>query len=776
MRIYPGHAAGVTADIQMACSHKDSAQSEKTMLHYTSAKWQAVKSRPAINIKQWLSYTVLTIAMYTSHMVTAQELFPPPEVQPQIHALKTTEKIEIDGLLDEDVWRRATPITEFVQKGPDQGEPATYRTEAKIAFDDQALYISAINYQPRSEIRVQNLERDFDFNENDLFGIAIDGFLDQRNAVGFQVTPHGNQRDLEVIDGTNFNTNRDARWSSATQIEDDYWTAEFAIPWRILRYPGGARELGIVLARTLRIRKEIASFPAVPRALTVYRMAYAAEMPNLETPKPSNNLQITPYILGNFQNSNVESSSSEFEVGGEVKWAITPNTVLDVTVNTDFAQAEVDRQAVNLNRFNVFFPERRQFFLENANIFSAHVTNWIRPFFSRRIGLDDSGNPIPIDGGVRLTSRTPEHEWGVLAMRQQTLDNSPASNFGVARYSRNIAGQSRVGGMLTWREDDSLTRGEFGLPGNQNLTYTVDGLWRPKQEYGVQAMVSVSQDDQTGDGIGAQFWAFYENNWLYLGLLEYYNKDYNPGIGLERLDTNYVMHSPGMSMDFRWDWLPDSIRSYNPGVDAYIFRSSDDGDLLFGYMPIRPLRLHFQNGARISAFVEPNWQRLEEPFSPVGIEIAPGRYNYTRYSVDASSDQSARLGGSVDVEFGDYFDGKLTTYSASLRYAPIPQVELTAEYELNQLRGLGVESRDKDTKLYSLGARLALNSRLQLSTFYQRNTVSRASSLFARLSWEYQPQSFFYLVYNRDELDFRQPQSKVTGNQIIAKLTYLFAL
>ena len=721
-----------------------------------------------------LAFGVLQLSAAVTSIALAQDVFPPPDTPARYQAVLTQEPIVVDGRLDEPVWQRADPVTEFVQKDPDQGQPISHRTVVRVAYDEAALYIAAICYQPRKSARVQNLRRDFSYDENDLFGIAIDGFLDQRNAVAFQATPYGSQRDMEVIDSSEFNPNWDARWNVKTRIEDDHWVAEMAIPWRNLRYPSGADRLGVIFARNIRSLNEKTSAPAVPRVFTIYRMAYEGVLEGISTPPPTTNLQFNPYTLVQQLDNSAGDENTDFDVGGEAKWAISQSTVLDLTVNTDFAQADVDRQVVNLDRFSVFFPERRQFFLENANVFNASVTNWIRPFFSRRIGLDDAGNPLPLDGGLRLTSRSSRQEFGMLAMHQPARGESPASSFGIARYSRNVAGQSRVGGMVTWRRDDDLNTNAVSLASEDNVTLTVDGLWRPQQSYGVQAMVSTSHDDANGDGVGSQLWAFYENNLIYVGLLEYFNKDYDPGIGLEILDTNYMMHSPAVSFDIRSAWLPSYIRSFNPGVEAYIFQDSDDGDLLFGYAPIRPFRVYFQNGAQIGAFVEPNWQRLEDSFFPVGIEIAPGDYDYTRYRVEVESDQSAFLAGGIEIETGDYFDGELTTYTLSARYAPSPYFEATADVELNQIRGLGVQQSDIDTELYGLNLRVALSPQLQFATFYQRNTANQTSTWNARLAWEYRPLSYLYVVYNRNEADRLDQAFRETGEQIIAKFTYLF--
>ena len=716
--------------------------------------------------------TAAILLLAVQYEAIAQELFPPP-VSPEQWITRSIESdIRIDGRLDEAAWESAEQIVEFIQKEPLQGKPGTYRTIVRVMYDDKALYVSAWCEQPRDTLRIQNLERDFDFDDNDLFGIAIDGFLDRRNAVAFQVTPRGNQRDLEVIDGTDSNIDWNARWDVRTRSEDDHWTVEMAIPWRTLRYLDGTDRLGVIFTRNVRHLNEQTAAPPVPRALSIYRMAYQGELVELEAPSPSANVQINPYALVDYSDSQEEES--DFEAGGELKWAITPSTVLDVTVNTDFAQAEVDRQVVNLERFSVFFPERRQFFLENANLFNASVSNWIRPFFSRRIGLDDFGSPIPLDGGLRLTSRTSKQELGVLAMSQRASGLNPASMYGVARYSRNLAGQSRLGGMFTVRRDEEALIGDIAGQTRDNFTYTLDGLWRPSQAVGVQGMISASEDSIDGSGVGGQLWAFYENNWIYVGLLEYYNRDYEPGVGLEILDTNYVMHSPAASLDLRPETLPASIRSFNPGAEAYVFQSSDDGELLFAYAPIRPLRFFFQDGAQIGLTVEPNWQRLEEPFFPAGIEVAPGRYDYTRYRLNWDSDQSASLGARLSVETGNYFDGELTSYSASARYAPFPELEVSADVDINRIRGLGVAQVDDETRVLGLSVRIAPSPQLQFRVLYQQNSVGDRDNWNARLSWEYRPLSFIYLVYNRNEIAGLSVTERPKTEQVILKMTYLF--
>ena len=725
--------------------------------------------RPEITDSIGFALGVCLIAASAS----AQEVFSPASPPLEILAARTSAPVRVDGILDEPSWSLANVITGFTQSDPDQGQPATHRTYVRILFDDDMLYIAAVCEQPRQSIRVQNLQRDFAAQENDVFAVAIDGFVDQRKAVVFQISPFGNQSDMEVTDGENLNRDWDARWNARTTLQDDRWIAEIAIPWRIIRYRPGSDRLGIILSRQVRSLNETVSIPPVPRVMSVYRMPYEAILRGIETPPPGRNLQITPYVLGQAVSGTTDfRPDRDAEIGGEFKWAVTPGTVLDFTVNTDFAQADVDRQFVNLDRFSVFLPERRQFFLESAGTFDASVTSWIQPFFTRRIGLDDSGLSIPITAGIRSTGRSPTQEFGVIAMRQEAIRELPASDFGVARYSKNIREQSRVGGLVTYRSDGASVTHPFG---RTNRTFTVDGLWRPAPSAGLEAMVSRSADSLSGDGTGAQLYAYYETNSVYVGLLEYFNRDYNPGIGLELLDANYVMHSPAVLLDLRGGWLPEQIRSFNPAISVYSFNSSDGGDLKFGYAVITPLRFDFHSGASVGVIVEPNWQRITDRFAPAGIEIETGDYDYTRYRVYGNSDRSRTLSGDLSYKTGGYFDGRLTTYSLGGRYAPSPRFELTADYELNRISGLGPMGQARTTRLIGIGSRFAFNPRLQLSGFLQHNSLTSRDILNARLSWEFRPLSYLYVVYNSSAND-EDLIPDYTQQQLLIKFTYLLEL
>jgi len=493
-----------------------------------------------------------------------QPTFDPPPVPDEVRAVAATGAMRVDGFLEEQSWKTAHAVQAFVQYEPLQGQEPTFRSEARIVFDREYLYVGAFCHDPsgKSGVVVQNLQRDFDFDDNDLFGIAIDGFIDRRNAVVFQTNPYGAQRELQATDGDNFNREWDGLWKVKTLQTDSGWYAEMAIPWKTLRYPADANSIGFVLTRNIRRLNENLTFPAMPRNFAPYRMSYGAVLRGIDPPPPSANVVINPYVLTKVEQSASGATDWKADIGGEVKWAATPNTVVDFTANTDFAQADVDRQVVNLERFSVQFPERRQFFLEGATIYQTQAWDPLQPFFSRRIGLDDEGNPVPIKAGARLTRRTSKQDVGLMAIRQGRSGNVNTTNFGVARYSRNFAGQSRVGSIVTLRADeqaDSMST---------NGTATVDGFFRPSQRTGAYWMMSGSKTfgHEMDDGLAGGLWAYYSDNLLYVGHVQaVITENYNPKMGFVNA-SNYIVTSPAFSLKLRPKWLPPFIRQYTPGL------------------------------------------------------------------------------------------------------------------------------------------------------------------------------------------------------------------
>ncbi|EDP97052.1 DUF5916 domain-containing protein [Kordia algicida OT-1] len=708
--------------------------------------------------------------------------FSPPEIPVEIEATKITSKIVLDGLLDEAAWSKAKPITNFFKVEPVQGETIKNETEVRILFDEKNLYIGvfAKDAEGKKGIRIQDLRRDFNTSENDVFGIQIDAQNTKQYAVSFQTTPYGNQLDLQNFNDRITDTNWNALWNVRTQRTAKGYYAEFAIPFKSIRYDkpvdGKPVSWGITFYRLARKDFEKTVFPAIPQSFSENRMTYAAKLTGLEVPPPSANIRVEPYALYQYDENKegnvITNKLSEPKVGGDVKWVINPETVLDLTINTDFAQADVDRAVNNLERFNIFFPERRQFFLENSGIWAGSDNFQLKPFFSRTIGLDNSFNaqPAPLDFGARYTNRDEKSTIAAMAVRQRKTDESGGSTFGVARYTKNYSKENNFGAMLTTRLDDRFSASN--IDNATNTTITVDGLIRPKNEVTLSYLLSTSIDSEIGGlGYAGRVFAGKRTNDYYMGYVNIFiSEEYTPDMGFV-FQKNLMYHSPGGYAILRPKSLP-FIRRWDPGAFVnYYHDLKDFGNFQQASIYIFPIFMWFKDNSFFEASLTPTWQNINFNFAPLGITIEESKYKYTRFLTRYNTDQSKKLSASVSYDFGDFYNGTRNTLKASLRYAPMPNISFTANYEHNNINSLGIQNENLNTDLYTANLRLALNPRVQFSSFYQYNSFDEQGRWNLRLSWEYMPLSFIYLVFNEIQTDVFDPTLQT--RQFISKITFL---
>ncbi|MBD1207923.1 MAG: carbohydrate binding family 9 domain-containing protein [Ignavibacteria bacterium] len=740
---------------------------------------------------QWIIIAVSIIFSISSSMLAfgqdntvrkhLQGNFPPPAKQPVVIAREVDERsITLDGLLDESVWLHAEAITDFFQMEPVQGSQNRHSTSVRVLFDERFLYIGVVcrDSAGRGGTRVQDLRRDFIFGENDMFAIQFDPQNLKRYCVSFQTTPYGSQRDLQVFDDNFRDNDWDALWQVRTNISDSGWTAEFAIPFATLRYDYAEIQdsvsWGISFFRVARRDFEQTVFPPVPQSYSQYRMVYAAQLLGLKLPKPSVNLRVQPYALYDFSSSKASRDAAPVvqgvpKFGGDAKWAVKPDATLDLTFNTDFAQADVDRAVNNLTRFNLFFPERRQFFLENSGVFAGVDNAFVRPFFSRAIGLANTqfaATPVPIEVGMRYVERNADRAIAGMFVRQRGDDAQSAANFGILRYVKNFGAQNNIGAMLTHRYDDASERLNFG--GKHNTTLTLDGLLRPTDELTITATLTGSLDSNSSRlGSGGNVFAGYNTNAFYVGTLHAWaTEKFLPGMGFVA-QSNTMFHNPGGYAILRptertW-W-----RRWDPGVFLELYHNVSDGAFQQASLDIFPVYFFFQDNAFARYSVVPTWQNINFAFAPVGVEIEQGRYFYVRHILQYSSDASAPFSFVARGELGGYFNGALTTFYGSMRYAPLPNIAFTAEYERNQFFDVGIRRENLTTDLITGAVRLALNPQVQLSVFYQYNSFDRRSRWNARGSWEFLPLSFLYLVFNDSMI---QPEGQQT-QAFIGKVVY----
>ncbi|MFD3002581.1 DUF5916 domain-containing protein [Pontibacter toksunensis] len=717
---------------------------------------------------------VLLLEFLNPRVSFSQHTFEPPVKLKEIYSSRVTVPLVIDGTLNETAWKDAKVIRGFKQVEPLQGESANFDTEVRVLFDDTYLYIGAYckDTVGVEGLRTPNLTRDFSFENNDLFGFTLDPFNTRRNAVAFQVTPYGTQRDLQVFDDAIIDLDWDALWYSKTSITDAGWYVEIAVPLSTIRYPKDAAQhadsvsWGINFIRVHRRSNETSAFPGFPRSLGTYRMTYVAALKGIDLPPAGRNIRLNPYVVqkaqasGGEQNGKVQLAT---KVGGDLKWGITEHSTLDLTVNTDFAQADVDRQVINLTRFSVYFPERRQFFLENSGLFVTGDPANLQPFFSRRIGLDAFGNPIPLLLGARYTDRQVSRSIGMLYALQDDTEETSKAHFSVMRYIKNYGKANHFGVMLA---------NKYESGNSHNTVATVNGVHRFGERWSLNHMWSSSFDHEDGKytiGSGSNINLQHATNKAYF----YTNhtlisEKYNPEMGFISRE-NLLAHNLGFIPIFRPSWKPEFVRSYQPGILLDLAQQASDLKLQEGALNLFPVFLIMSSGSVLSLRYQYNWQHLDTEFHVLGTPISPGSYTYNRYRLMFNTDLSRKFSVATNAEVGGYFNGSLVSLSADVNYAPIPNIFFTNRVEFNSIKNLGkTQTGHTDSYLLTSSLRLALNPNVQLVSLYQYNSFLARSTVNLRMSWQFKPLSFMHIIYNTN----RNRLSDVTENQGIMKINF----
>ncbi len=593
-----------------------------------------------------------------------------------ISAHYTDDTITLDGDVSEPAWQLAERHTGFTQSEPVEGEPASERTEVRIVYDQRALYVAAICYDREpGRVVVNDIRKDFTTADSDVFAFVIDGFLDRKNGFIFITNPAGARFDQQVAnEGRDLNPNWDGVWSVATRITEEGWIAEFEVPLKTLRFAtADSPTWGINFARRIRRRNELDFWYPVPRRWNLYRTAFAGTVGGLQEVRQGRNLKVKPFGLASSARPPADSSyEGDLSVGLDVKYGVTPGLTLDATVNTDFSQVESDFQQVNLTRFSLFFPEKREFFLENAGIFqfgevprNIRGTSAFRPpdeeillFFSRRIGLSDGGKLIPLTGGARLTGRAGPYTIGVLNLQArrtsfETVDDDPveepASNFLVARMKRDVLSNSDVGAIVINKQatdaDDVFNR-VVGADANLRFRelWTVNGF--------ISRSFSPTLGPAQRDEVAGKLGVAYESNLTHIGY-SYLDigDDFTDEVGfIKRLGIRKQFFDFGVRpRPAPHRSISRTLREVHPHFRVNYF--TDQANVLVTKENHFGVSFDLQNGARGELAWNPNFERLDQPFAiRPDIAIPAGDYHFGHWSVRFDSDQSRAIAGAFRLE------------------------------------------------------------------------------------------------------------------------------
>ncbi len=659
---------------------------------------------------------------------------------------------EIDGRLDEAVWRSGTPISDFVQREVNEGVPASERTEIRLATDGIYLYIGARMFDREPFLIVPGEKiRDVQLANSDHIALIFDTYHDRQNGFVFATTPAGVEYDGQVIregegggaavPGQNrmqagsmggFNVNWDASWKVATHIDSLGWTAEFRIPFSTLRYQGGGTEQtwGLNVTRLIRRKNEELYWAFIPRQFNLFRLSLAGSVEGLNV--PSRRIQtVTPYVLSAAQRTwakTVPTSTYPREVGGEIKYGVTPALTLDLTVNTDFAQVEVDDQRVNLTRFPIFFPEKRPFFLENAGTFSAGTPQAVDLFFTRRIGISDNGTPQPILGGGRLSGRLGGTTVGLLQMLTDAPDSSSdGQSFTVGRVTREISRRSRVGAMLVQRLSTSDAA-------DVNRTFAVDGRLGFGQRWTSDLWAArTTTPGRTGDANAFSGRLAYQTNvWNHSARVAQIGDDFNPEVGFMSRPGGYRAYDVALLRLVRkpeWDWF----RQWNPHVNYRGFFGLQDGFYQTGYIHIDVTEIEFANSTRFGPEYNISHEGLQSPFTIApGVVIPAGSYDWGTVGFDYQTDPSENLWANGRFDVGQFWTGRRSGGSGTvtLRRGATFSGSFTADYNDVRLpQGNFIRS------LQAVRLNYFFSPRLFVQTLTQFNNQQRIWSANVRVGW-----------------------------------------
>ncbi|MBT8310614.1 MAG: carbohydrate binding family 9 domain-containing protein [Flavobacteriaceae bacterium] len=666
----------------------------------------------------------------------------------------------IDGeIINEQIWKSVDPLSELIQMRPNYGATVSEKTVIRVAYTQNTFYVAVVCFDTEPDkIVVSDSRRDSDLNDEDSFLFIIDTYNDQQNGFLFGTNAQGMEYDAQIDNEGkgNFNTNRqqggviggtnlnwDASWTVKTQIGDYGWSAEFAIPLRSLRFAEGIdKTWGLNFRRNISKNTETAYWTSLPLGFDMKRLSLAGKLQGLNLNSPGN-LKFIPYILGQAVNNKAVSPSdtdTKMEVGADIKYSVTPSLTLDLTYNTDFAQVEVDDQQVNLDRFNLFFPEKRAFFLENAGQFSVGSPGEVDLFFSRRIGIGENGSLVPIIGGARLSGKVGRTNVGLLSMFTDDVNESniEKNNFSVARVNHDFKGtRSSLGGIF-------INRAGLGdLDDDYNRVFAVDGKWGIGNKAEVNGFIAKS----VTPGIDSKDHAFkilanYNwNGWdLRAGYTEV-GEGFNPEVGfLQRSEFKKPEFLIFKAHRFK---NAGKLLEIRPHVSYRGYWNFDD-QLITGFLHVDN-HWEFKSGFEVHTGINFTSERVLQDFNISDITVPMGNYKNEELQFILITNPNNAFSLSTRTIIGGYFDGDRISNSGTANLRIGDRFNSSLTFSHNEI---DLPSGDLTAIVSGLRLSYSFTPRMFVQSLIQHNNVSNITSVNARFGWLQNANTGLFVVLN----------------------------
>ena len=719
-----------------------------------------------------LNYSYIRLFSFIILLISAKENIAQKNEPSTIQIQRIENKIKFDGELNEPEWQNATHINNFTQRDLNFGEPITELTEVAVLYNKNTMYIGVWCYQADvSKIVAKNMNRDFDYRSDDNFQVIISPYNDNRNGYLFVINPNGARADVQVYGGEDGNEDWNGVWDAKTTRTDKGWFAEIYIPFSTLQFKNDSiLNWAINFERDIVSKNEQSLWQGWSRDNSIFSVANAGKLSPITNIAYAKKFEFKPYVLAGWQYNKGEGDTYPVKAGANLNVSLTPTLKLNLTTFTDFAQVEADRIPVNLSRFSVYYPEKRQFFLEGYDMFNYYLGDHNSAFYTRQIGIEN-GQQVPIIAGARVFGKVGKNNIGFLNIQEGQLDTIPTTNNTVFRYKHDIGKQSYIGGVFTNKIDDTKSNQVIGV----DATYQTSEFLNNKNLL-VGAILTTSTEDFTihDNSTTYRVYADYPNdlidNFMAVGSMQ---ENFNPELGyIRRTDydsyTWYFRLAPRLFTNYGIKRL--ILKPW--GFSTYYTHST--GELESFSNETRPIGAVLKSGERFEFNLIQNYDRIDEPFDITdNIDIPTGKYMMYKYEVQFETYNARRVWTGLQYSWGDFYTGKIQTLESEIGVNINKHLNLNGNYTVNFVE---FPTENITTNEIALYLNYAFTTKLNVSLFSQFNDLEQIMIYNFRLHWIPQIGSDLYFVYNIGyiepikQIDYLKPQT----TDAVVKLVYRF--
>ncbi len=692
---------------------------------------------------------------------------------PVIQATFSNQSINLNGNLSEIVWQQAQHISDFTQRELNEGQPATERTEVAVVYGKRMLYIGVWCYVQNPEtIVAKKMKRDFDYDTEDNFEIIIDTYHDLRNGYLFVTNPNGARFDALVQNnGQRVNKSWDGVWNVKTRVTEEGWFAEFEIPFSTLKFGMGREQIwGVNFERNIRHKREQLLWQGWSRDSALEQVSRAGTLLGIKNVNTVTLIELKPYGLSGIKHEPEIGNHGISHFGSDLNYLITPTMKLNLTLNTDFAQVESDRMQVNLTRFSLFYPEKREFFLEGSNYFNFSLGHSIRPFYSRRIGLAPDRSPIHILGGLRILDKSGKTTLGGMTIQTARQDTIPTSNYTVLRWRRDLWQQSSFGLMDVSKME----------PSRQNHVYGADFLYSTSTLFGAKYFAlggaiaqSYTSDRENKTGLAQRIFLDFPNDLIdFSAIWERSSARFNPETGFLRR-VNYQMFNLDMRIKPRPAFLPWFQQFVFKPFDFNYYIDDQTRELQSLWSELRPLGFTTNSGEFFGWNLQRRAENLTTDFEiREGVTIPQGEYWFTRHELQFATFEGRPLSGFFFYQWGDFYDGQRKEWSLRSTFQVNKHLSLNSDFTRNY-----IDLPGGHFTVNELGGRvdLALSPDLFGSIFGQWNDDEQVVLLNFRVNWIPTPGANFYFVID-EMLEPGENYWTIANTVVLSKFVWRFVL